>query len=55
MSAGPAGWSAEATHPTMPGKSCVVYAGPLSQLPTPPATMSDHTQPLGERDLVCDK
>jgi hypothetical protein len=53
--AGPAGWSAEATHPTLPGKSCVVYAGPANLLPKVPETMADHTQPLGERDLVCDK
>jgi hypothetical protein len=53
--AGPAGWSAEATHPAMPGKSCVVYAGPVSSLPRTPETLVDHIQPLGERDLVCDK
>lgn len=53
--AGPAGWSAEATHPAMPSKSCVTYAGPGNLLPQVPATMSDHTQPLGERDLECDR
>lgn len=53
--AGPAGWSAEATHPTLPGKSCVTYAGPPNLLPHIPETLVDHTQPLGERDLVCDK
>lgn len=53
--AGPAGWSAEATHPGLPGKSCVTYAGPANLLPKVPETMTDHTQPLGERDLVCDK
>ena len=55
ISAGMAGWSAEATHPAMPGKSCVIYAGPTSSLPGIPQTLTDHTQPLGERDLVCDK
>jgi hypothetical protein len=55
ISAGPAGFSAEATHPAMPGKSCVIYAGPVSSLPGTPQTLTDHTQPLGERDLVCDK
>jgi hypothetical protein len=53
--AGPAGWSTEATHPAMPGKSCVTYAGPVTLLPRTPETALDHTQPLGERDLVCDK
>jgi hypothetical protein len=53
--AGPAGWSAEATNPALPGKSCVTYAGPTNLLPKVPETMTDHTQPLGERDLVCDK
>ena len=53
--AGPAGWSAEATHPSLPGKSCVTYAGPANLLPSVPETMSDHTRPLGERDMVCDK
>ena len=53
--AGPAGWSAEATNPALPGKSCVTYAGPPNLLPKVPETMADHTQPLGERDLVCDK
>ncbi|MEO8624994.1 MAG: hypothetical protein ABI625_28175, partial [bacterium] len=53
--AGPAGWSAEATHPAMPGKSCVVYVGAVSTLPRMPETLLDHSQPLGERDVVCDK
>lgn len=53
--AGPAGWSAEGTHPALPGKNCVTYAGPLNLLPIPPATTADHVQPLGERDMVCDK
>jgi hypothetical protein len=53
--AGPAGWSAEATHPALPGKSCVTYAGPVTSLPRAPETFADHTQPLGERDMVCDK
>jgi hypothetical protein len=53
--AGPAGWSAEATHPAMPGKSCVTYAGPPNLLPKVPETLTDRTPPLGERDLVCDK
>lgn len=54
LSAGVAGWSAEATTPALPGKSCVVYAGPLSVQPKEPATMADHIKPLGERDMVCD-
>ena len=53
--AGPVGWSAVATHPSLPGKSCVLYAGPVTSLPTAPVTMADHTAPLNERDLVCDK
>ena len=46
--------SGEATHPAMAGKSCVTSAGPPNLLPRIPETLADHTQPLGERDLVCD-
>jgi hypothetical protein len=53
--AGPTGWSAEATHPALPGKNCVTYAGAATTFPQPSQTMADHTRPLGERDLVCDK
>jgi hypothetical protein len=53
--AGPTGWSAEATHPSLPGMSCVTYAGLATAIPGGiPSTMAQHTQPLGERDLVCD-
>jgi hypothetical protein len=45
------GWSAVATHPRLPGLSCVVYAG---EVPVPPTT-----QKLGRRggvgEVVCDQ
>jgi len=55
IAAGPAGWSGEATHPALPGKSCVTYAGVVSAPTGIPQTAFDHAQPLGERDFVCDK
>jgi hypothetical protein len=55
LAASAAGWSGEATHLALPGKSCVTYAGVASTLPSVPQTAVDHVQPLGDRDLVCDK
>ena len=54
-SANNVGWSAETTHPAMPGKSCVLFSGPVAALPSAPQTLAEHITPLGERDLVCDK
>jgi hypothetical protein len=39
----------------LPGKSCVTYVGQATALPKVPETMTDHAQPLGDRDMVCDK
>jgi hypothetical protein len=48
--ASPDGWGAVATHPSLPGVSCVVFAG---NVPTPPTTRrEDRRGSPGE--VVCD-
>jgi len=45
------GWSAIASHPSLPGLTCVVFAGDLA---TPPATAKEGRRgPPGE--VVCDR
>ena len=47
----PDGWSAVATHPSLPGVSCVVFAG---EVPSPPATRKQGRRGAAG-DVVCDK
>ena len=44
------GWSAEATHPDFPGRSCVIYGGEVAYAP---ATKGDQ-RPTSPNNSVCD-
>ncbi|MES2525401.1 MAG: hypothetical protein V4617_22110 [Gemmatimonadota bacterium] len=49
------GWTAVATHPSAPGKSCVVYVGFRETLPIIPRTRADAAEAVDEGRPVCDK
>lgn len=38
LHAGARAWSGVATHPALPGRSCVIFVGPVSELPAVPRT-----------------
>ena len=52
--AGGRGWSAMATHPQLRHRSCVIYVGSRSELPTIPTTMADLMPAVVEGDPACD-
>jgi hypothetical protein len=52
LSADSKGWSGEATYEQLPGKSCVIYAGKVTELP---ATEQLRLVPPKEGSVVCDK
>lgn len=49
------GWSAMASHPDAPGKSCVIYVGFRTSLPVIPRTRADASEAAAEGQPVCDK
>ncbi len=53
--AGKKGWTAIASHPDAPGKSCVIYVGYKSSLPMVPRTRFDATDATLEGKPACDK
>jgi hypothetical protein len=50
----PSGWRAKATHRARPGRSCVVFVGPLSGLELP-KTDADGEMAGEERVPLCDR
>jgi hypothetical protein len=52
--AGSRGWTGVATHRGVPGKSCVIYVGPVGDLPKLPLTMGQKQGPQAEAAPVCD-
>jgi hypothetical protein len=52
--AGGRGWSAMATHPELRHRSCVVYVGNRSELPSIPTTLADLMPAVVEGDPACD-
>jgi hypothetical protein len=53
--AGKRGWTAMATHPDAPGKSCVIYVGYQNTLPMALRTRANALQPEKEGQAVCDR
>ena len=53
--AGSKGWSAMASHPDAPGKSCVIYVGYRTALPVIPRTRADAADAVAEGAPVCDR
>ena len=52
--AGKKGWSATASHPDAPGKSCVMFVGANESLPLIPRTRADGIEATNEAVAVCD-
>lgn len=52
--AGKKGWTAMASHPDAPGKSCVIYVGYRSALPMIPRTRTDAVDAAQEAKAACD-
>jgi hypothetical protein len=52
--AGAGGWQARATHPTQPGRSCVVFVGSLGDVEAP-RTDADHEMAGEEGIPLCDR
>jgi hypothetical protein len=48
------GWTAMASHPDAPGKSCVVYVGYRTSLPMIPRTRADAVEAAQEGKAACD-
>lgn len=48
------GWSAMASHPDAPGKSCVIYVGFRNTLPMIPRTRADAVEAVQEGKAACD-
>jgi len=55
LSAGKKGWSAIASHPDAPGKSCVIYVGYRSAIPIIPRTRLEAIDATAEAKPACDK
>ena len=55
LSADKKGWTAIASHPDAPGKSCVIYVGYRAAIPIIPRTRADATDAKNEAKPVCDK
>lgn len=53
--AGAKGWSAMASHPDAPGKSCVIYVGNRTALPVIPRTRAEAVDATAEAKPACDK
>jgi hypothetical protein len=53
--AGRKGWTAIATHPDAPGKSCVVFVGDRNGFPIVPRTRADALDASAEGRPVCDR
>jgi hypothetical protein len=49
------GWTAIASHPDAPGKSCVIYVGVRSAIPIIPRTRADAAEAAAEAKPVCDR
>jgi hypothetical protein len=53
--AGKKGWTAMASHPDAPGKTCVIYVGYRSSLPMVPRTRADALDAASEGKPTCDR
>ena len=53
--AGKKGWTAMASHPDAPGKSCVIYVGSRNTLPMVPRTRADAVDASSEAQAACDR
>jgi hypothetical protein len=53
--AGKRGWSAMASHPSAPGRTCVIYVGFRNNLPMIPRTRADGLDAKQEGQAACDK
>ena len=53
--AGGRSWSGRAIHQTARSKSCVIYVGYVSDLPSPPITDADSVRATKEGEPVCDR
>ncbi|MBL0172512.1 MAG: hypothetical protein IPP90_17720 [Gemmatimonadaceae bacterium] len=53
--AGKKGWTAMASHPDAPGKSCVIYVGYRNALPMIPRTRADALDASAEAQPACDR
>ena len=53
--AGKKGWTAMASHPDAPGKTCVIYVGYRSSLPLIPRTRADALDAAAEGKPTCDR
>ncbi len=49
------GWTAIASHPAAPGKSCVIFVGDRQSLPIVPRTRADANEARTEAVPACDK
>jgi hypothetical protein len=49
------GWTAMASHPDAPGKSCVIYVGYRNALPIVPRTRADAADAVQEAKPICDR
>ena len=49
------GWTAIASHPDAPGKSCVIYVGVRTAIPIIPRTRADAAEAAAEAKPVCDR
>jgi hypothetical protein len=54
LHAGARAWSGVATHPSLPGRSCVIFVGPIAELPSVPRTAGGRA-PSEEGVPVCDE
>ncbi len=53
--AGRKGWTAMASHPDAPGKSCVIYVGNRNALPMVPRTRTDALDASSAGQPACDR
>lgn len=53
--AGKKGWTAMASHPDAPGKTCVIYVGYRNSLPLIPRTRADAVDASTEAQPACDR
>lgn len=53
--AGARAWSGTATHPSLPGRSCVIFVGQATELPGLPRTAASGRVPDEEGVPVCDE
>lgn len=53
--AGRDGWVADASHPALPGRTCVIYVGDAARLPASAITARDGLRPPHPAEVACDE